>query len=74
MIRQSDRPFIWYPLAGQRHAIKKQDRAIRLGEIMHCLCGATHPRRPVGDAEWLWPTCSPCWDQACIIVGLHPGQ
>jgi hypothetical protein len=43
VLRQSDRPFIWYPFSGQRHAVKRQDRTIWLGELMHCLCGATHP-------------------------------
>jgi len=72
MIWQSDRPFVWYPLAGQRHAIKRHDRTAALGEPVRCLCGAAHPRRPAGDTEWLWPTCLPCWDQACIIVGSYP--
>lgn len=72
MIWYSDRPFVWYPLAGQRHAIQWQDRTVRLGAPMRCLCGATHPRGPDGDTEWLWPTCPPCWDQACIIVGIYP--
>jgi hypothetical protein len=66
------RPFVWYPLQGQRHAINQQDRNVSLGEPMRCLCGAIHPRGASGDTEWLWPTCQECWDQACIIVGLRP--
>jgi hypothetical protein len=71
MMWYADRPFAWYPLAGQRHAIHKQDRTARPGAPIHCLCGATHPHSPAGDAEWLWPTCLPCWEQTCIIVGIH---
>ncbi|MBV9140406.1 MAG: hypothetical protein JO115_05740 [Pseudonocardiales bacterium] len=68
----SEWPFVWYPLAGQRHAIDRQDRAVPLGSPMRTLCGSAHPRRTAGDTEWLWPTCQPCWDQACTILGIPP--
>lgn len=66
------RSFVWFPLAGQRHAIHRQDRNVPLGTPMRCLCGATHPRGADGEGEWLWPTCEQCWDETCIIVGLRP--
>ncbi|MGH3947646.1 MAG: zinc finger protein [Pseudonocardiaceae bacterium] len=65
-------PFTWFPLAGLRHAINRQDRRVPLGQPMHCLCGKTHPRGPDGDTEWLWPTCPDCWEQACTLVGTSP--
>lgn len=67
--------FVWFPLAGQRHAINRDDRNVPRGAPMRCLCGVTHPRGPDGDREkTLWPTCTQCWDQACIIAGLRPLQ
>jgi len=68
------RPFVWFPLAGLRHAIKLQDRDVPPGGLMHCLCGATHPRGLDGDMEWLWTTCQPCWDKTCTLIGLRPRQ
>jgi hypothetical protein len=68
----SERPFVWFPLAGQRHAIHRRDRSMPRGSPLRTLCGATHPRSPAGDVEWLWPTCEPCWDEACKIVGVRP--
>ncbi|MBV9139503.1 MAG: hypothetical protein JO115_01015 [Pseudonocardiales bacterium] len=68
------RPFVWVPLAGQRHAVHGRDRAVPLGSPMHTLCGAAHPRSSAGDPEWLWPTCEPCWEEACKITGIHPRQ
>lgn len=65
-------PFVWFPLAGQRHAIDRRDRNVPLGSPMRTLCGGTHPRGPDGDMEWLWPTCLPCWDETCMIVGIRP--
>lgn len=73
-VRNADRPFVWYPLAGQRHAIDRDDRNARLGEPMRCLCGVSHPRGADGDSERLWPTCQQCWDETCAIVGLNPPQ
>ncbi|MGQ0719439.1 MAG: zinc finger protein [Pseudonocardiales bacterium] len=64
--------FVWFPLAGQRHAIDRRDRNVPLGSPMHSLCGVSHPRGPDGDMEWLWPTCQPCWDETCKIVGIRP--
>ncbi len=66
------RTFVWFPLAGQRHAIDQRDRNVPLGAPMRCLCGVAHPRGAEGDMEWLWPTCEQCWDETCIIVGLRP--
>jgi len=68
------RPFAWFPLAGQRHAINWQDRNVPMGTLMRCLCGIAHPRGPDGDGEWLWSTCDACWEETCRIVGLRPGQ
>jgi zinc-finger len=68
----SEWPFVWFPLAGQRHAIDRRDRNVRLGSPMRTLCGTTHPRIPDGDMEWLWPTCEPCWEEACKITGIRP--
>ncbi|MGH3903171.1 MAG: zinc finger protein [Pseudonocardiaceae bacterium] len=65
------RPFVWFPLAGQRHAIDRRDRNVPLDTPMRCLCGATHPRGADGEMEWLWRTCELCWDQACKIVGVR---
>jgi hypothetical protein len=65
-------PFVWRPLAGQRHAIDRKDRTVPLGESIQCLCGERHPRGPEGEVEWLWPTCKRCWDLTCEIVGLRP--
>ena len=68
------RSFAWIPLAGRRHAIDRRDRNVPMGALMRCLCGATHPRGPDGDIEWLWPTCDACWDETCRIVGLRPSR
>lgn len=64
------RPFVWFPLDGQRHAIDRRDRNVPIDAPMRCLCGASHPRGPDGELEWLWRTCEPCWDEACRIVGV----
>ena len=64
--------FVWFPLAGQRRAIDRQDHHVPLGAPMRCLCGGAHPRVLDGDIEWLWPTCPSCWNQTCIIVGFRP--
>jgi hypothetical protein len=70
---QEPRPFVWFPLAGQRHAIDRRDRNVPIDAPMRCLCGDTHPRRQDADAEWpLWPTCEVCWEETCKIVGLRP--
>ena len=66
------RPFVWFPLAGQRHAINRRDRNVPLSGPMHTLCGAIHSRGPDSDTDWLWPTCERCWDEACKIVGVRP--
>ena len=50
-------PFVWFPLAGQRHAIDRRDRDVPVGAPMRCLCGVTHPRGGESKIEWLWPTC-----------------
>ena len=63
-------PFIWFPLAGQRHAIDRRDRNVSAGSPMRCLCGVTHPRRGESKMEWLWPTCERCWEETCRIVGV----
>ena len=68
---QSSRPFVWFPLAGQRHAIDRRDRNVSVGEPMRCLCGSTHPRGDEGKAEWLWPTCEGCWKEACRVVRVR---
>lgn len=65
------RPFVWFPLAGQRHAIYRKDRHVAVGEPMRCLCGAVHPRGPSGATETLWPTCVRCWDEACRYIGIR---
>ncbi|MCA1606111.1 MAG: hypothetical protein LC775_11715 [Acidobacteria bacterium] len=67
-------PFVWFPLAGQRHAIDRQDRHVPLGQPMRCLCGTAHPRGAEGKAEWLWPTCERCWEEACRIVRVRRGR
>jgi hypothetical protein len=54
-MRYSEWPFVWFPLAGQRHAIDRGDRNVRLGSPMRTLCDTAHPRGPAGDVEWLWP-------------------
>lgn len=64
-------PFVWFPLAGQRHAIDRGDRHVSVGRPMRCLCGAIHPRGAEGDMELLWRTCEQCWDKACLIVGAR---
>ena len=71
---QASRPFVWFPLAGQRHAIDRRDRHVPLGEPMRCLCGVSHPRGGEGKPEWLWPTCEQCWEEACRIVGVRRPQ
>jgi zinc-finger len=65
-------PFVWFPLARQRHAIDQQDRNVPLGALTRCLCDDTYPRGTDGDTEWLWPTCKQCWNETCVIVGLRP--
>lgn len=45
---QASRPFVWFPLSGQRHAIDRPDRQVPAGEPMRCLCGAIHPRGTEG--------------------------
>ncbi|MGH3912321.1 MAG: zinc finger protein [Pseudonocardiaceae bacterium] len=67
---QTSRPFVWFPLAGQRHAIDRRDRHVSLGSPMRCLCGVIQPRGAEGDMEWLWKTCEQCWEEACRIVGV----
>ncbi|MGH3906450.1 MAG: zinc finger protein [Pseudonocardiaceae bacterium] len=60
------RRFWWLPVAGQRHAIHNHDRLTSTGEPVHALCGATQDRpAPPTDAQWLWPTCELCWNEAC---------
>ncbi|MGH3926089.1 MAG: zinc finger protein [Pseudonocardiaceae bacterium] len=61
--QQTSRPFVWFPLSGQRHAIDRRDRNVPLGTPMRCLCGASHPRSVDGDMEWLWKSCEQCWDE-----------
>lgn len=56
-VLDSARPFVWFPLAGQRHAIDRRDRNVQLGAPMRCLCGVSYPRGADGDLERLWPTC-----------------
>jgi zinc finger protein len=68
---QASRPFVWFPLSGQRHAIDRRDRQVLVGEPMRCLCGGSHPRGAEGDGEWLWTTCERCWEEACRIVGVR---
>lgn len=68
MSQLQSHPFAWFPLAGLRHVINREDRHVPLGAPMRCLCGAIHPRGPEGDMEWLWRTCSDCWDKACAIT------
>jgi hypothetical protein len=68
--KQISYPFVWFPLAGKRHAIDRGDRHVPVGELMRCLCGAIHPRGAEGDVEWLWKTCEQCWDEACQIAGV----
>ncbi|MGH3907026.1 MAG: zinc finger protein [Pseudonocardiaceae bacterium] len=68
---QASRPFVWFPLSGQRHAIDRCDRHVPVGSPMRCLCGASHPRGADGDMEWLWKSCEQCWDEACRIVGVR---
>jgi hypothetical protein len=64
------RPFWWLPVNGERHAIYEYDRLVSTGELVHTLCGAAHERPvPPTDAQWLWRTCEPCWNEACKIVG-----
>ncbi|MGH4025109.1 MAG: zinc finger protein [Pseudonocardiaceae bacterium] len=63
------RSFWWLPVAGQRHAVHEHDHAVATGVPVHTLCGATHDRpAPPTDAQWLWRTCEPCWNEACRIV------
>ncbi|MGH3755209.1 MAG: zinc finger protein [Pseudonocardiaceae bacterium] len=68
---QASRPFVWFPLAGQRHAIDRRDRHVPAGEPMRCLCRVSHPRGAAGEMEWLWQTCEPCWEEACRIVRVR---
>lgn len=68
---QQSRPFVWFPLAGQRHAIDRRDRNVP-DSPMRTLCGAAHPRGTEGDMEWLWPTCEQCRNDACKIVSIFP--
>lgn len=71
-VRYSEWPFVWFPLAGARHAIDRRDRNVRFGSPMRTFCGTAHSRRLAGDREWLWPTCEPCWDEACEILEIRP--
>ncbi len=36
------RPFVWFPLAHERHAIDRRDCDVPLGAPMRCLCGQIH--------------------------------
>lgn len=65
-------PFVWFPLNRERHAIDRRDRNVPRGTLMRCLCGVSYPRGPDGDMEQMWPTCQQCWNETCIIAGLHP--
>ncbi|MGH3912287.1 MAG: zinc finger protein [Pseudonocardiaceae bacterium] len=65
------RSFFWLPVDGQRHAIRTQDRNVPRGELIATLCGQRLKREPVGDAEWLWPTCPACWTTTAASVGLR---
>lgn len=64
-------PFVWYPLAGQRHAIDRNDAQKPMGEAVRTLCGQVHPRIPVDELKWLWCTCEPCWEAACQMIGIE---
>jgi len=50
----SPRTFVWFPLAGLRHAIDARDRNMPLGAPMLFLCGSIHPRGPDCDIERFW--------------------
>lgn len=65
------RPFVWFPLAGERHAVFRKDRQVPVGEPMRCLCGAVHPRAATEVTDWMWPTCVRCWEEACKVAGLR---
>lgn len=66
------RTFFWLPLDGARHAAGIHDRDAANGELIATLCAKQITRAPVGETEWLWPTCPDCWDVTAVRVGLRP--
>ena len=66
------RTFFWLPLDGARHAINTRDRETNHGEQLATLCGQHLTRAPAGNTEWLWPTCTDCWDITTAQAGLRP--
>lgn len=65
------RSFFWLPVDGCRHAAEIRDREVLSGELIRTLCGQRFRRTPVGETEWLWPTCPVCWTVTAARVGLR---
>jgi hypothetical protein len=65
------RTFFWLPLDGARHAVGIAHRETNHGQPVETLCGQQPTRVPAGDTEWLWPTCSGCWDITTAQAGLR---
>ncbi|MGH3932519.1 MAG: zinc finger protein [Pseudonocardiaceae bacterium] len=65
------RSFFWLPIEGHRHAAEIRDREVLGGELINTLCGQRLKRAPVGDVQWLWPTCPACSDTTAARVGLR---
>lgn len=65
------RTFFWLPLNGARHAVGSTTGRPTYGEQVSTLCGQRLKRAPAGEMEWLWPTCSGCWDSTTAQAGLQ---
>lgn len=65
------RTFFWLPLDGARHAAGSGERETNHGEQVSTLCGQHLMRAPAGETEWLWPTCTDCWDITTTQAGLR---
>ncbi|HKR49682.1 MAG TPA: zinc finger protein [Pseudonocardiaceae bacterium] len=65
------RTFFWWPIDGQRHAVRIRYQDLPYGELVGTLCGKQLKRASAGDLEWLWSTCPACWTITAARVGLR---
>lgn len=65
------RTFRWYPVDGGRHAIPGDLQPTQTGETLCRHPVAVRPEAPT-KSQWLWPTCSTCYELArnCRHVAL----
>ena len=63
MLGMTDLVLAWQPADGRRHCYP-DEQLLAWGTHVMALCGKGMAARRVPRAEWLWPTCPDCADQA----------